>query len=59
MSYRVCGAALYVTLTEAEWGPDSDWVRALWSAWLLFLAILPLYWTYKRRRKKVKGGARP
>jgi hypothetical protein len=44
----VGGAALYVTLTEAEWGPDSGWVRALWSAWLLFGAILAVYWTYKR-----------
>jgi hypothetical protein len=45
----VCGAALCVTLAEAEWGPHSGWVRALWSAWLLVGAILPLYWTYKRR----------
>lgn len=45
----VGGAALYVTLAEAEWGPHSGWVRALWSAWLLVGAILPLYWTYKRR----------
>jgi hypothetical protein len=51
----VCGTALYVSLTKAEWGPNSGWARALWSAWLLFLAILPLYWTYKRRRKTVRG----
>jgi hypothetical protein len=43
----VCGAALYVTLTETEWGPHSGWVRALWSAGLLVGAILPVYWTYK------------
>lgn len=55
----VGGAALYVSLKEAEWGPHSGWVRALWSAWLLVVAILPLYWTYKRRRTTVKGEARP
>jgi hypothetical protein len=52
----VGGATLYVSFTQAEWGPNSGWARALWSAWLLVVAILPVYWTYKRRGATVKGG---
>ncbi len=35
-------------------GTPSGWVRALWSAGLLVGAILPVYWTYKRRVPTVK-----